>query len=96
MPKSYLMVFHDWPEKTAHLSYESKGRLLEALVRYSRGDGDAEDYLQAPESFVYPVFAAEVNRANEKYEELSAKRRAAGKAGREKAHKKDLPENEEN
>ena len=83
MPKAYLMVFHDWPEKTAHLEDASKGRLIDALVRYSRGESDAQNNLQVPEVYLFPVFVAEVKRSEKRYEEISKKRSAAGKAGGE-------------
>jgi len=83
MPKAYLMVFHDWPEKTAHLEDASKGRLIDALVRYSRGEADAQNNLQVPEVYLFPVFVAEIKRSEKRYEEISAKRAAAGKAGGE-------------
>lgn len=83
MPKAYLMVFHDWPEKTAHLEDASKGRLIDALVRYSRGEADAQNNLQVPEVYLFPVFVAEVKRSEKRYEEISKKRSAAGKAGGE-------------
>ena len=77
------MVFHDWPEKTAHLEDAAKGRLIDALVRYSRGEADAQDNLKVPEVYLFPVFVAEIKRAEMRYAEISRKRSAAGKAGGE-------------
>lgn len=81
MARSYLMLFHDFVEKTERLPRDVVGRLVIALVRYSRGEKNAIDSLPQNEQHLFPIFAAEVDRANAKYEEISAKRKAAGKAG---------------
>ena len=78
------MLFHDYVEKTQHLPAETVGRLTLALVRYSRGEMDAVKHLPSNEQHLFPIFAADVDRANAKYDEISAKRKAAGKAGGER------------
>ena len=87
MPKSYLMVFYDWPEKTAFLPDDAKGRLIEALVRYARGEDDVIKQLKPPEYYIFPTFVSEIRRADAKYEEVSQKRKAAGKKSRQNKSK---------
>lgn len=92
MPKSYLMVFYDWPEKTAFLPDDAKGRLIDALVRYARGEDDVISTLKPPEYYIFPAFVTEIKRADAKYEEVSEKRKAAGKKSRQSKTK----QNEQN
>lgn len=60
MAERYVPVFYDWVENTSELTAEEKGRLIDALVLYARGD---EYHLSGNERFVFPVFKAIVDRS---------------------------------
>lgn len=79
MAAAYIKIFHDFLEKTARLKDDEVGRLVKALIVYSR-DGVEQD-LPGNEDFLFPVFKAQVDADNAAYEEISAKRKAAGSRG---------------
>lgn len=79
MAAAYIKIFHDFLEKTARLKDDEVGRLVKALIVYSR-DGVEQD-LPGNEDFLFPVFKAQVDADKAAYEEISAKRKAAGSRG---------------
>jgi len=74
--RKYIPVFLDWPEVTCALSWEEKGRLVEAMVLYARGD-DYEAYLVGNERFLFPALRGAIDRMAA----LSRKRAEAGRRG---------------
>lgn len=81
MVDKYVMVFHDWPEATRALSYQEKGRLIEAIVKYARGDDDWEELLKGNERFLFPMFQAQIDRSAAQREQAAQAHRASGKLG---------------
>ena len=78
MALCYIKLFYDWLEVTAELTFEEKGRLIDALVAYARGE---ERRLTGNERFVFPMFRSQIDRDAAAYAEVSAKRRSAGSKG---------------
>lgn len=58
----YLKVSLDWDVWTRLLTDEEKGRLIDAMVRYARGEENADDRLTGNEVYVYPMFCVLINR----------------------------------
>ena len=81
MADKYVMVFHDWPEATRMLGYQEKGRLIEAIVKYARGDDDWEELLKGNERFLFPMFQAQIDRSAAQREQAAQAHRASGKLG---------------
>lgn len=82
---AYLKLFYDFVETTSRLSYEEKGRLVEAMIIYAR-DGVETEAMVGNETFLFPVFKSQIDRDREAYESISEKRRTAGaKGGKAKA-----------
>ena len=78
MARQYVKVFHNWPEGTQALTLEEKGRLIDAMVAYSRGDAV---YLEGNERFVFPLFQAQIDRDSEYYDAIVARNQANGSKG---------------
>jgi len=74
--RKYIPVFFNWVEMTRSLSHEEKGRLVDAMVLYARGD-DYEAGLEGNERFQFPFFQDMIDRS----QALSGKRASAGAAG---------------
>lgn len=56
-----MVPFEDWIEQTAALSASEKGRLMDALAKYGRGDGDWADAIRGNERCVFPVLRARLD-----------------------------------
>lgn len=76
MAQEYVPVFWDWIEVTGELNDQEKGRLIDAMVMYSRG-GDWQDRIKGNERYLFPAFQQQINRARK----LSDKRSDAGAIG---------------
>ena len=80
MALGYIKVWLNWTERTCKLKAAEKGRLIDALTLYARGE-DVTELLSGNEQFVFPMFQDEIDRDRETYKALSAKRAEAGRAG---------------
>ena len=80
MALEYVPVFWDWIEVTGELNDQEKGRLIDAMVMYSRG-GDWQDRIKGNERYLFPAFRQQIERAREK----SDKRADAGATGGKQA-----------
>ena len=78
MAQRYVKVFYNWPEGTSALTDAEKGRLIDAMVAYARGDPIR---LEGNESFVFPIFKAQIDRDSEKYGAIVARNQANGSKG---------------
>ena len=74
---NYIQIFFDFPEMTAELSFEERGRLVDAMVRYGRGDEVDVEQLTGNERFLWPVFRGQLERNGA----LSLVRAEAGRKG---------------
>lgn len=87
----YIKLFYDWPEGTSALSYEEKGRLLDAMVIYAR-DGVVPD-LPGNERILFPVFRNQIDRDRAGYartcEENARSREEDARSREDKAQEKD-------
>lgn len=72
----YIPVFLDWSESTKRLTAEEKGRLIDALVAYAKGE-DWETILQGNEMFLADELRLKIDR----HYEISSKRAVAGAKG---------------
>ena len=87
MAQRYVKIFFGWPEETKELTSEEKGRLIDAVVMYARGEPVD---LKGNEKFLFPVFKAQIDRDSETYDTIVARNQANGsKGGRPKKN----PEN---
>lgn len=59
---SYLKVFLDWIEATEKLNDADKGRLIDAMVRYARGEENADSRLKGNEAYLFPIFRLQIDR----------------------------------
>ena len=82
MTLSYVKVWLDWPEKTRALKDSEKGRLIDALAYYARGE-DVTNLLTGNERFVFPMFQTDIDRDIGKCVDISNKRAHAGKKAHE-------------
>lgn len=76
MALEYVPVFWDWIEVTGELNDQEKGRLIDAMVMYSRG-GDWQDRIKGNERYLFPAFRQQIERART----MSEKRADAGSTG---------------
>ena len=67
MSMKYVMIYNDWPERTRRLSAADKGRLVDALMAYARGE-DPEPLLQGNEQFLFDDLRLQYDRDREQYE----------------------------
>lgn len=63
MAESYIPVFLDWVEVTEQLNDQEKGRLVDALVLYARGE-DWQDRIKGNERFLFPAIKAKIDFYN--------------------------------
>ncbi len=80
MPElSYLKVFLDWTEATEKLNDADKGRLIDAMVRYARGEENADSRLKGNEAYLFPMFRLQIDRDKQ---EISKKRQVNSENGK--------------
>ena len=80
MALEYVPVFWNWIEVTGELNDQEKGRLIDAMVMYSRG-GDWQDRIKGNERYLFPAFQMQIERARA----MSEKRADAGATGGKQA-----------
>ena len=80
MALEYVPVFWDWIEVTGELNDQEKGRLIDAMVMYSRG-GDWQERIKGNERYLFPAFRQQIERARA----MSEKRSDAGATGGKQA-----------
>ena len=80
MAQEYVPVFWDWIEVTGELNDQEKGRLIDAMVMYSRG-GDWQDRIKGNERYLFPAFRQQIERART----MSELRADAGATGGKQA-----------
>lgn len=94
MSMKYLKVFYDWPEVTKHLKPAQKGDLIDALVRYARGETEVESSLKGVVLAVFPGFRRQIDQDAEAYSAQTERNRENGKkGGRPKKETQNNPEN---
>ena len=76
MAKEYVPIFYDWTEVTEELNDQEKGRLIDAIVLYARGE-DWQDRIKGNERYLFPAFREQINRNGQ----LSQDRAIAGAIG---------------
>ncbi|MBE5781483.1 MAG: DnaD domain protein [Clostridiales bacterium] len=74
---NYVKIFYDMLEAFEPLSYEERGRLLTAMLRYARGDGEME--LIGSERFLFPMMRAQLDRDKATYEDKVEKSRESAR-----------------
>ena len=79
MSMKYVMIYNDWPERTRRLSAADKGRLVDALMAYARGE-DPEPLLQGNEQFLFDDLRLQYDRDREQYERKCQQRVIAAEA----------------
>lgn len=75
MAREHILVYHSYLEELASYSDAEFGRLIRAMLRYSR-DGE-EPPLKSKEMIFWPTLRASVDRCSAHYEEVSRKRSEA-------------------
>lgn len=88
MAMSYLKIYYDWPENTRTLSLEEKGRLIDALVYYARGDPEPPD-LTGNEQFLFPSLQLQLDRDAASYAQKCASHARALLKDKDKDQDKD-------
>lgn len=78
MALRYIKLFLDWPEITQELTLEEKGRLIEAMIAYARGDPVD---LAGNERFVFPAFRSQLDRDAEGYASIVNRNQSNGRKG---------------
>ena len=78
---SYLKIFLYWTEVTRKLKDQEKGRLIDALVAYAKGDEDVDSRLTGNEVYVFPMFKLQIDRDNSAYSSRCESLRENGKKG---------------
>ena len=97
MPElSYLKIFLDWTEVTRKLKDQEKGRLIDALVAYAKGDEDVDSRLTGNEVYVFPMFKLQIDRDNSAYSSRCESWRENGKKGGRPKKQKQSEENPKN
>lgn len=85
MAMKYVKAYYDWLDAMDALSDGERGRLITAVLKYAQ-TGVAPS-LTGAERYVFPSIKLQVDRDAESYEEISEKRKKAGKSGgRPKKH----------
>ncbi len=79
MGMRYVQVYYDFIHSLTPLSDAERGRLFTAMLEYA-GQGTVPD-LRGNERFVWPQLKSQIDRDNEKYDEISQMRSEAGKQG---------------
>ena len=81
MDMIYVAVYYDWLETTEALDHTEKGRLIDAVISYARGDDGWAALLVGNERFLFPALRGQIDRAKKEREARSAKRRESGRMG---------------
>ena len=81
MARNYAAVPHEYLEEMEQLTDQEFGRLIRALLRYSR-DGEVVA-VEGNERFYLKRIMAQENRCQDHYEQISRMRSQAGKKGAE-------------
>lgn len=76
MAEPYYPLYYNWIEDTQELNDQEKGRLIDAIVLFARGD-DWQDRIKGNERYVFPLYKNQLERARR----LSAVRSEAGSKG---------------
>ena len=79
MAKKYVMLYYDYLEAIEPLSDPERGRLLTAVLKYSK-TGEAEK-LCGNERFIFPIIKAQIDRDAKAYEEKCKIASENGKLG---------------
>ena len=76
---SYIKINLSWLEETQRLTHSEKGRLMDALIAYAKGDGETGERLPGNEAFVFPFFKTQIDhdRAEAEWYEKEAERYSA-------------------
>ena len=82
MARNYAALPHDYIEELELLTDEQFGRICRALLRYSRDK--EETTLDGVERLVFPRVKLQEDRFQASYDEVTSKRREAGKNGASK------------
>lgn len=72
------MVFFDWLDCTQELTSEEKGRLIDAMVSYARGN---DVKLDGNERFVFPAMRQQLDRDAKAYDEKVSRLQENGRKG---------------
>jgi len=75
----YVMIYLDWPERTRRLSDAEKGRLMDAVMAYARGQ-DPEPLLQGNEQFLFDALRLQLDRDRASYGKAREQRAAAARS----------------
>lgn len=78
MPRCYIKLFFDWSDLTHELTAEEKGRLIDGVIAYARGDPVS---LDGNERFVFPALSTRIDRDNENYAAIVQRNQANGRKG---------------
>lgn len=78
---AYLKIFLSWTEDTEALKDAEKGRLIDALVKYARGEEIAVSDLSGSERILFPMYRNQIDRDAQEYAALCEKRKEAGSKG---------------
>lgn len=90
----YLKIFYDWPETTQYLKPAQKGELIDALVRYARGETDVESSLKGAALALFPSFKRQIDSDADAYASQTERNRENGKkGGRPRKETQEKPEN---
>ena len=76
MAEPYYTLYFNWIEDTQELNDQEKGRLIDAIVLYARGD-DWQERIKGNERYVFPIYRNQLDRARR----LSEVRAEAGAKG---------------
>ena len=76
MAEPYYTLYYNWIEDTQELNDQEKGRLIDAIVLYARGD-DWQERIKGNERYVFPIYKNQLDRARR----LSEVRAEAGSKG---------------
>lgn len=76
MAEPYYPLYFNWIEDTQELNDQEKGRLIDSIVLYARGD-DWHDRIKGNERYVFPIYRNQLDRARR----LSEVRAEAGAKG---------------
>lgn len=74
----YIPIFLDWIDATQELNAQEKGRLIDALVLYARGE-DWQDLIRGNERYVFPSFRGQIDRHLGRLEKLRENGRNGGR-----------------
>ena len=72
MPREYFCAYHSYLRGIRRLSDAERGRLFTALLQYSAGEEELIK-LQGREEVLFDVYADQIDRDNERYEEKCRK-----------------------